>query len=96
MLPCTVAVDMRTSWLLCVVICPKFDPNNTSSQVMAAAAGSRDSSYIELRYPEATPGYFGDRFSDSILGNHRWCSDNPRFWSTQGLGKWVQVFHGSS
>ena len=29
-LPCTLAVDMRTSWLVCVVICPKFDPNDTS------------------------------------------------------------------
>ena len=31
-LPCTLAaaVDMPTSWLLCVVICPKFDPSNTS------------------------------------------------------------------
>ena len=30
-LPCTLALDMRTPWLLCMVICPKFDPNNTSS-----------------------------------------------------------------
>ena len=30
--PCTPAVDMRTSWLLCVVICLTFDPNNTSNE----------------------------------------------------------------
>ena len=28
-------MDMRTSWLLCVVIYPKFDPNNTSAHQRA-------------------------------------------------------------
>ena len=37
--PYTPAVDMRTSWLLCVVICLTFDPNNTSREDVSSRNG---------------------------------------------------------